>query len=311
MVDFLQELTDKNEKVNLGLKVKPDNTAWIRCPFHGDGQERTPSCCVDLVKGKFPAGFWYCYGCGKHGNWNVLAEALGLSLLDSEEIKHNEMVIAKLTPAQKAAFLEEDINERINFSAMVDWNPKNIWRGINGQLLFDIGAKKFFNRNTNTNMIFLPAYQNKQLNGGIRGILERKGKETAYFNTAGSWVKKTLFPFDYTRKFMKDHGNILALVEGPRDALNMLQYGFPALAILGSKNWSSFKASLVTLLDPDLIILAFDNDEAGHSATDSVLESFKDYNNLIQLTFKEGQDPGALTEEEVRKFYKKLMKKLK
>lgn len=39
------------------------NSYWIKCPFHGNGLERTPSCKLDLDRGTF-----YCFGCKEHGS---------------------------------------------------------------------------------------------------------------------------------------------------------------------------------------------------------------------------------------------------
>ena len=36
---------------------------WIRCPFHGNGSERTPSCKLDDKNSRF-----YCFGCHEHGS---------------------------------------------------------------------------------------------------------------------------------------------------------------------------------------------------------------------------------------------------
>lgn len=36
---------------------------WIRCPFHGSGNERTPSCKLNLERGSF-----YCFACHEHGS---------------------------------------------------------------------------------------------------------------------------------------------------------------------------------------------------------------------------------------------------
>ncbi|MCL2609777.1 MAG: CHC2 zinc finger domain-containing protein, partial [Treponema sp.] len=36
---------------------------WGRCPFHGGGQERTPSLTVDPDK-----KLYHCFGCGKGGS---------------------------------------------------------------------------------------------------------------------------------------------------------------------------------------------------------------------------------------------------
>ena len=306
MVDFVDELYRYGDKYNPIVK---GDSVWIRCPFHGNGQERTQSCRINIVKGKFPAGFFYCYGCGKHGSWNDLAEVMpGITLLTDEEIKHQELIVSKLTPQQKFDLLGEDSVTGIDFNFSIDWKEDQIWRKINGKLLKAIGAKKYYNPQIKTNQIFLPCYQNKELKGGIKAVLERLPGQKGYFNTPGAWVKKTLFPYDFTKKFMKKRANIVALVEGPRDALNMIQGGFPALAILGSKNWSTIKRDLVLLLDPDLVILAFDSDEAGQSAFSTVYDSFTGFQNLIKLNFKENQDPGDLTLEQTKKLYKKFLK---
>lgn len=46
----------------------------IRCPYHGGGQERTPSCSVDLNKPVF-----FCHGCHESGHVSKLLVTLGLS----------------------------------------------------------------------------------------------------------------------------------------------------------------------------------------------------------------------------------------
>ena len=36
---------------------------WIKCPFHGNGQERTPSCNLDPEQSRY-----YCFGCHSTGS---------------------------------------------------------------------------------------------------------------------------------------------------------------------------------------------------------------------------------------------------
>ena len=36
---------------------------WVKCPFHGGGNERTPSCKLDDARGTF-----YCFGCHESGD---------------------------------------------------------------------------------------------------------------------------------------------------------------------------------------------------------------------------------------------------
>ena len=305
MIDFQQELYTYAARYDPQIK---GTSCWIKCPFHGGGQERTPSCRINLEKGKYPIGFWYCYGCGKHGSWNDLAKAIsGLTLMEEEEVRNQDLLTTKLTSAQVASLYGKEMEEQIDFKIMVDWNHKENWRGISGELLHKLGAKLFFNKQFKRNQIFLPAYQNGSLKGGIKGALQKEPNSPSYINTAGPWVKKTLFPYDFV-KHMELSKEFIAIVEGPRDALNLIQYGMPALAILGSKNWSELKYSLVNLLNPKLVVLALDNDEAGNSAFEIIYDSFKDSSETVRLQFREGGDPGELTKEQVEKYINKLKK---
>ena len=52
-----------------------DKSVFICCPFHG---ESTPSCAVTVFSDKYLPGTFHCFGCGKSGGWNTLAEKLGL-----------------------------------------------------------------------------------------------------------------------------------------------------------------------------------------------------------------------------------------
>ena len=58
------------------------------------------------------------------------------------------------------------------------------------------------------------------------------------------------------------------MVEGPRDALHLAEYGIPALAILGGSSvWDNAKAELLMQLEPSLVVLAFDPDKVGREGT--------------------------------------------
>lgn len=307
MIDFLKEIQTYAYKYD--PIMKNDGCIWLKCPFHGGGQERTASCRINLQKGKYPIGFFYCHGCHKHGLWNDLLPVIpGLSPIEGEELKRQELLLTRLTPQQIDSLYKQECLMGIDFNTCVDWNPKEEWRHIRGDLINKIGGKKFYNKATKLNQLFLPCSQNKIIKGGIRCVLDRKPGEKGYFNTPGPWVKNTLFPYDFVKKFYKERNKILALVEGPRDALNMIQYGFPALAILGSHNWSKLKHGLIELLNPSMLVLAFDNDEAGNSAFEAVAQDFEDFTDKVSLEFKEGQDPGELTGEEVEKYFNKIKK---
>lgn len=55
----------------------PNRAGFIRCPFHGGGNEKTPSC-------KIYADHWYCYGCKTGGDViKFVARLFNLSPLEA------------------------------------------------------------------------------------------------------------------------------------------------------------------------------------------------------------------------------------
>ena len=69
-----------------GVRAK-NNGYMIKCPFHDDD---TPSCSISLGNSKVPPGYFYCFGCGTKGAWNVLAEKIGAKKFKNGEEKSNK-----------------------------------------------------------------------------------------------------------------------------------------------------------------------------------------------------------------------------
>ena len=306
MINFSEELLQNADRFDPIIK---GDSVWIKCPFHNEGRERTPSCRINLVKGKYPAGFFYCYGCGEHGNWNKLAEKIGnLPLLEGQSKREQEASsIRTLTSKEKDELFSEN-SCNFDFEMSVPWEENRIWRNISGKLIKAIGGRLFYNEKLKSQNLFLPCYQNNELRGGIQALMEKPKGMSCYRNTEGSWVKKSWFLYDYQKERIKKKDNILAIVEGPRDALNFTQYGFPAVAILGSKNWSSFKSSLIQLLEPKLVVLALDPDEAGQSAFKTIQSDLENCCNLLKIEFHGEEDPGNLESSKIKKLYQKCLK---
>jgi len=305
----MQELiTEEIFKASQYAPVLKGNSIWIKCPYHADGQERTPSCRINLEKGKYPVGFFYCYGCSKHGEWNELAEKLHLAKIDKSE---EPLQINQLTKHQIDSLYEENTSiNTLNMDLCVSFEKNDKWRGISGGLLNNIGAKLCPDLKFNDTFVFLPCIQLGKEVGNIKAVLKRKPGQLGYINSSGDWAKRGLFPYDYVKSIMPQYNNMVALVEGPRDALNLIQYGFPALAILGSQNWSKYKAELIELLNPNKIVFMFDGDEAGNRAYEKVRESFKFYDDksLFRFNFDNGKDPADLNEDEVKNLFNYLVR---
>ena len=57
------QLSEVLEEANVPLQRRVDGSVWATCPFHGDGNERTPSMKVDDEAGTF-----YCFACKESGS---------------------------------------------------------------------------------------------------------------------------------------------------------------------------------------------------------------------------------------------------
>lgn len=280
-----------------GLTFKGQN-AWIRCPHHSKGRENTPSLSINLENKSVPIGTFHCLSCGVHGNYNKIAKDLGIKELKNiSDYDGDYIEISNKDEEEFFGSLEENSTKN-----MQNWDPKVNWRGISGKLLHKIGAKLEYNNIGKDNQLYLPISVFGEEIGGINCILDRKSsKIRAYFNSSDLKSKKALFPYDYVKKRNK---GIIIISEGPRDVLNLNQYGLSALAILGTRSWSDYKKDLILSLNPKKIILALDPDEAGEKATRRIYRDFKNFVKVTVLKLPKGKDPADLDIKDIIKLKK-------
>lgn len=268
---------------NWGLKISNDK-AFIRCPFHRKNGllERTPSFIINLTncaRGKQGSG--YCFGCGKHADWKEIAKAL--------DIAGN----IDFDPTIEATSNSSSSRHKASTNPFLDWPEDKKWRGISGKLLHKLHCKMY--TSNSIDWIRIPVMQNKEQKGYIDGRVFRKSKNVlGYLNSPGDWTHTTLFGFDYAKSLKKD---FVVMVEGPRDCLNLLQYGIPAVAILGCSNINKIKVELV-LANWSKVICGFDPDSAGDIASEKLKKYVGNRARLIKLEFEEGTDAADLTKEE-------------
>lgn len=227
----------------------------VCCPFHS---ESNPSCGIYLGKGmSLPFGAWHCFGCNEKGLWNKLAEKLKLPKIkewstyetgvSAVEIEDEHITLSKMLT-----------NMRVDHSV---WPTDMEWRGFDGQLVRDVGGLIVNDRVLNSLGVFFPVYIGRELKGGVKAAYKKQDKMLSYVTTKGSWVGKYgLFGYNLVKKMKRDY---VVLVEGPRDALRLLQNDIPALAILGANNFNSQKALMVSSLYPEVVYCLPDNDDAG------------------------------------------------
>ena len=268
---------------------------WFCCPFH---DERTPSAKVNVGDAGAPFGWFYCFSCGaeKSMSWNKLASAKGLEKIAGSDVNAIDSISPNMGSKLKlikSHMLDEVIAD--DWSTFDDVLSRNLllplatdWRGIPQKLLEDLGCKRIIDSRKGETFLVIPVSVDGQVRGLIRARFNKKKGTLGYITSdkPAKWIREYgLLGYDYvkTMPLWKKY-RIVFLVEGPRDAMRLLNEGIPALAILGSQSWTKEKLRLVQRLKPRLVASLFDNDDAGRKAGRNVKNSIG--NLLLHKRFK-------------------------
>ncbi len=260
-----------------GEKRESGEYTFVLCPYHS---EKTPSGQIFHGPQTRLPGYFLCRGCGEKGSWNKIAPVLGLKPFTKQKPED-----AYSVPLAKV--VTEESKEKLKYR---DLPRKKVWREIKTNFLIDkIKARYVYKWNEDYQRwgqkhIWLPVHVGGDLKGYIRARLKKdpEGKWPSYYNKKGGWSKRTgLFPFDPAIRLMKKlRSTTMVLVEGPRDALRLLSYGIPCMAILGTTSWTMFKPELLELHGVERVIVMMDGDDAGIAASELVMPDLK---KLLQV----------------------------
>ena len=317
-----------------GPDLRDAGDLWIFCPFHDREHihlATKTSRKINLTDENYAIGHGYCFSCGASKKWNEIADELGVKKLKVNELYQDHMIsvgdqdraalglMPEPSSGKKTYETAKESTEKDDLLiASIPWKPKQDWRTISGQLIADLGARLWVNDRTLEMQMYMPVYVEGQYLGGIKCLLEKKEGVLSYVNTPGKWSSKALFPYDYVKKTFvrkvkrlrkkgKKKKNVIFIVEGPRDALWLVQHGIPALAFLGSSTkFSDYAGNLVMDLEPDLIIIAFDADAPGRKAAKKAVKFFQGKVDFKLLKMKEGSDPAQLKPKTLDNIKRKL-----
>ena len=269
-------------RVGRGHRVS-GNEVLIVCPFHSDGN---PSCGVSLTDGSVPAGTYHCWSCGASGNWNRLARELGMGRLGPESTREGigEIVDGRRAYRRLERMLEEDPgdggpwtewkrrDDRLARGFMSDINRD--WRSIPLRVLKRLGAATVTFDDGSADIV-LPVT--------VRGVTwftvtspfqpERRTCGPRYRTSPGAEVDEYgLFGFDLAlsmKRYVSQR--TIFVTEGPRDALNLVSHGYPAVALLGAPPAVSVRrGELIAGARPRRVLVMMDSDEAGRNAAKGI-----------------------------------------
>jgi len=310
-------------------KLPPDRSirwdtdrAWIRCPVHNNGNERTGSMRIMLKRENTPKGVVYpghiyCWGCGKTHPWDVLVERYKLKKIKRSQM-YNDSAYEVFSPEDRAAMLGEAQTEQLPVDA-APWPVHMNWRNINGQTTHDVGGLIYYDYGIKQTRCILPVNIHEEMVGFVKCNLMPVKKGRNYFNSTGSWSRtQALFPYDHVKEMLdKKRPRIIYLVEGPRDALNQVQLGKACLAILGARNWTDEKRELVLDLDPDLVVVMLDPDKVGQLGAAKIVKSLKRSVPIVNFKFplnpdgSKKMDASDLTKKQSNGIHRRYLDRLK
>lgn len=269
IMDSVEHVSTQLDKYANGVFKMAGGNIHVICPFH---DENTPSCSVNLDRsGDVPIGMFYCFGCGTKGNWNKFAKATDLVPLKDYQGKVNNSEGA----LDRAKSRRDNIKGRNNLTLkrlfdevgneVIPW-PKSLpWRNYSGELVREVGGYCYNDKRQDALMLVLPVYINGKYRGGVRAYTKKR-KGASYLTLKGDWVRSHgLLGYDYIREQKLWGCKALALVEGPRDWLRMMDNQIPACGILGALMFDAKKLQLLIGLGIKVLYVLSDNDSAGYS----------------------------------------------
>jgi len=282
-----------------GQKRATNDHTFVCCPFHS---EKTPSFRIFHSESTLSPGIGKCYGCGAKEKWDNFADKLGLEPFE------------RGPPKVEYSFdlgVERTVDDLLNTEEVEVLQYSDIdfkrWRGISARLLKRVGAKlcqkRYEGGSWSAPMLWLPVKVNGQVKGYIKARLKKEEGLVSYINASGKWsLNYGLFPYDYAVKLMEQAGlATMALVEGPRDALRLLDEGIPACAILGTQSWSEKKSMLIALADVSRVIVITDSDRAGDKARDLLDPSLRKFFRVKHFHLPPGVDPFEASSKDIQR----------
>jgi 5S rRNA maturation endonuclease (ribonuclease M5) len=297
---FLGQLESKRDVVTKG------NYFEILCPFHPD--TNIGSFGVNRIE-----GFYKCFSCGAKGPWNKLADELGMEKLkrlgEDTSVGAASMQDMKdgMTRALRRAGVEDPNKRHDKLRPIADpWPEKDDWRHVGGKFLKKLGCVRVVDLKHNTLRIGLPV---RNPDGDLLGYtcraLDPEDADPKYTPMAADrtgWRKKELPASDalfLVEHAIRDDWEFVVLVEGPYDAIRLYSLGIPAIAILGTNNWTPQKAATIGALGFRAVVVLMDNDDSGREAQAKIVRDLSSTVKTLGLKLpKKVKDPGMMSDKQ-------------
>jgi DNA primase len=263
--------------------VRGHNYVLIRCPFHGGGQERTPSCSVSTDKPVF-----FCHSCQESGHISRLLRHLGLSAPAAKRAVEDAGLSSPKHSAADTAARKYSLNP-FRGTHILNEDLLDEYRQAPIRLLdagFEMATLRHFEVGYDTEN-FRITFPLRNIYGQLVGVSGRAvldSMEPRYKIYRHELIRRREFniPADYTLDSVKEallwHGHVaqpllyetpdeaLILTEGFKACMWIWQAGYQTTAAIIGAYLSDLHAELIACANVP-VCLFLDNNPAGWRGT--------------------------------------------
>lgn len=273
----------------INIEKELDSDVLIFCPYHNN--YRTPAGEVNKESGIF-----FCFSCQKtadltqlvmHTSGRSYFEAIRFIKDKDSVVDLEKQVNQQLIDKPEYIQFDELLIKRLNNQALE--SPRAM-RYYNGRLISNASVEKFaLGFSEKQDMVTIPVHSP---DGMCVGFVGRSVEGKDFKNTPGLPKSKVLFNLHRVKLSDKVY-----IVESSFDAIRLDQVGLSAVATLGA-NISNTQTELLKKYFNNIIIIA-DNDEAGNSMRQKLIERLGSRISVINIDAKY-KDVGDMSDEAIK-----------
>jgi len=303
-----------------------------QCPLHISTEGVSQTLRINLDPGsKLGIGFFTCYRCKRHGHWNELAEAIGIDPITGDA---NPVVANLLMPVRVARALYTEPEGMQPWPLGASWMRKNKNGSVTtiSPYAFGVLEAKVWKRDEliparnawvdaagisypalperveHEIRAWLPVMDRGFPVAHVAALLSRRYPEAKkYKNSYGEWSKERIAFLEQVSSKIDDH-RFIVLVEGPADALRLIDYNIPAVPLLGVSTWTASKSQVLASTYESAIV-CLDGDAAGQPAQAEVAASLSQVMRTRTVRMPAKEDPASLPEPSFFQFINHISKR--